>query len=311
MNSEIEKEVQDLLRNRRYNALEIAKYNLLHARQNANFVAVEKELRLLELKNAKNYFKSQNEYEKYKQILIEKQNDILKSIGLSNESLMPSYSCQICQDKGFINGKQCKCYKNLLIAKLLEYSGISDKKLVSFKDFNENIAKTQNQTNQLVKYKNFLTEIVNAFPDQKTKCITVCGSTGTGKTFGSKCLATEILKKQFSVLFVSAFEFSSIMLKYHTAFIQDKNNIISTLIEPDLLIIDDLGTEPMLKKVTLEYLYVVLTERISQNKTTFITTNLSLSNILERYGERIFSRLTDKKLSKLIQLSGDDLRHIK
>ena len=72
--------------------------------------------------------------------------------------------------------------------------------------------------------------------------------------------------------------------------------------------IDDLGTEPILKNITKEYLYNLINVRQVNNKPTFITTNLSLDNILERYDDRIFSRLGNKNLATNIQLTSSDKR---
>ena len=76
----------------------------------------------------------------------------------------------------------------------------------------------------------------------------------------------------------------------------------------DFLAIDDLGSEPMIKNITIERLFAIINERESLNKPTAIATNLSLSDLAVRYEERIFSRLVSKKYSKFIVLDGDDIR---
>lgn len=306
--SEIEKSVYDTLRLRKYAAEEAARANLLHALKDKDFLNNYTAMRALELDIAKAEEKQKTKLLAKKQALKKEQTALLKKMNLSEADLIPKYSCPICNDTGINGGKQCKCARNLILAKILEESGVTAKDMVSFADFNESVAENDKQKLQLAKYKKFLLDVADKFPNQKAKCITVCGYTGTGKTFGAKCLVREVIKKQETVLFLSAFELSGLMLKYHTAFIEDKNAIMDTLLEPELLVIDDLGTEPILKKVTLEYLYVILAERLNKGKTTFITTNLGLDNILERYGERIFSRLTDKKQTATLLLSGDDLR---
>ena len=72
--------------------------------------------------------------------------------------------------------------------------------------------------------------------------------------------------------------------------------------------IDDLGTEPMLKNVTVEYLLLVIEERQTKGRATLVTTNLDTDGILLRYGERIYSRLSHKQRSKIIEMNGKDLR---
>ena len=142
----------------------------------------------------------------------------------------------------------------------------------------------------------------------KQNFIVISGKTGVGKTFITKCLAFELINKGFIVLFVSAFEMNKLMLSYHTSFDQNKQSYLDALIDPDVLIIDDLGTEPILRNVTIEYLYVVLSERSRLGRLTVITTNLDGTGILNRYNERIFSRLINKNESIFIKIEGDDLR---
>ena len=78
------------------------------------------------------------------------------------------------------------------------------------------------------------------------------------------------------------------------------------LSQPDLLYIDDLGVEPILNNVTVTYLYALLVDRM--DKKTIITTNLDVMKMEERYGERILSRLLDKRKGAMMTFEGEDLR---
>lgn len=80
-----------------------------------------------------------------------------------------------------------------------------------------------------------------------------------------------------------------------------------TITETDAILIDDLGAEQVLNNVTIPYILEMLTER-AENKVTVITTNLSPVELEKRYGQRIVSRLLDKKLSVGIEFGGEDLR---
>ena len=76
----------------------------------------------------------------------------------------------------------------------------------------------------------------------------------------------------------------------------------------DLLLIDELGMEPMLNNVTIESLFAVINERLRRRKAILITTNLTPNDIKARYTERISSRLLDKSSSQVYRLTGVDLR---
>lgn len=304
----IEREVVQILQRRRAGQQERAMQNLFYARSNQHFEKNEIAIRTTEFEISRATGAQKEKLQKQLKNLKAERSTILKDINLAEEDLAPKPICKTCGDTGFVNGQRCKCFKNLVILKLLQNSGIEPKELANINDFKTNIG-DEKQQKDLAAYKKFLIEFADKFPAQKTKTLTVCGTPGAGKTFGAKCLMREVLRKGEPALFLSAFDLSSLFLKYHTAFVQDKNSIFESILEPELLVIDDLGTEPILKNVTKEYLYVLITERQDKGKTTFITTNLGPDHILERYGERVFSRLTDKSKTKLIMLSGKDIRH--
>jgi hypothetical protein len=67
--------------------------------------------------------------------------------------------------------------------------------------------------------------------------------------------------------------------------------------------------EPMLRNITVEYLFTLLNERCAAKLHTVVATNLSIIQIKERYGERVASRLLDTSKCVLIRLGGRDLRN--
>ena len=113
------------------------------------------------------------------------------------------------------------------------------------------------------------------------------------------------------VCFVTAFQMNEMMLKYHTTFDSTKSQNLTPLLESDVLIIDDLGSEPIINNVTLNYLFNVLLEREERHKSTIITTNLSSEDVLNRYNERVYSRLFGKQNGAVFNLQGSDLRNYK
>ena len=80
------------------------------------------------------------------------------------------------------------------------------------------------------------------------------------------------------------------------------------ILDCDLLIIDDLGTE-LSNSFSTSQLFLCINERFLRKKSTMISTNLSLSKINETYSERTFSRLSGNY--KLIKLTGEDIRRKK
>ena len=80
------------------------------------------------------------------------------------------------------------------------------------------------------------------------------------------------------------------------------------LVEAPLLLIDDLGAEPMMQNITVEYLFMLLNERMTAKRHTVIATNLSPTQLQERYGERVMSRILDRSRGVALMLTGKDVR---
>lgn len=234
--------------------------------------------------------------------------EVLKKLKLSPGDLKPKYACKICMDSGFVDGKPCECYKRNKNARLIEAFGLSANKNCTFENFDTKICKNAKQAENLKKIAEILKKWAGKYPNNTKNNIIIAGKTGVGKTHLASCLANEFLNNGRNVCFVSAFDFNDSLMKFHTSFDKDKSSWIEPFIGADVLFIDDLGTEPMLKNVTKNYLYLVISERERFNKPIVITTNLMLDELGNRYDERICSRLCNKRNSSLILIDGDDLR---
>ena len=141
------------------------------------------------------------------------------------------------------------------------------------------------------------------------KCfLTICGKVGVGKTHLTQCMLNEYIKREKFVQFINAFELNETFLKYYTSPIDEKQNVIETILTCDVLVIDDLGVENIFKNVTIENLYMLISMRQNANRITIITTNLQPDEINEKYDERIFSRICDKQNCYLFNFAGSDLR---
>lgn len=311
--TEIENQIVQELSKLRAEREKDASIRLQFARKNKNFDELYKEKKNLEFEIAESEFKNKATSElktKYAQIKT-RMKKVLNEMGIKDSDFEPKFNCESCKDTGYINGEKCQCLKAKINEKLIALSGLELTKLNTFDDYDEKIPTDPNHQILLAKVKNLLLSYVNNFP-KNTRCnFIISGPTGVGKTFALECMTSEILKKGYTANFLTAFQMNSQFLKYHTCFDANKQSYLNLLLEPDLLVIDDLGTEPMLNNVTNEYLYLVLSERMLKHKATIISTNLDPNNLLERYKERIFSRLTDKTKSLLIKLDGDDLRRLK
>lgn len=131
-----------------------------------------------------------------------------------------------------------------------------------------------------------------------------------GKTFMSNCIASELLKKGKTVIYQTAPVLLETVIDYKMN--KQKNpqdNFYKSVLEADLLIIDDLGTES-LNSMKLSELFTIINTRILNlnNKITktIISTNLNINEIFNNYEERIGSRIAG--YYNIYYFFGDDLR---
>ena len=126
----------------------------------------------------------------------------------------------------------------------------------------------------------------------------------------SNCIASELLKSGKTVIYQTA----PVLLESVIDYKMSKNkssldNIYNSVLNCDLLIIDDLGTES-LNSMKLSELFTILNTRILNlnNKITktIISTNLDLNDIFRIYEERIGSRIIG--YYDIYRFFGEDLR---
>ena len=225
-------------------------------------------------------------------------NNFLALKNIDSSKLTPNYDCKICNDTGVVGGRICKCLLNELNMKMsLQSSSQTD-----FKSFGD--AKKEIMDANDIKASEWLKTWCVIYPNVTKLNINIIGGAGCGKSFLLECIANEMMRKGAVVCYKTAFEINELARLYHIG----KSYDFSDCLSADILLIDDLGTEPILKNVTKEYLYNLINIRQINNKATLLSTNLSLDNILDRYDERIFSRLANKNLSTTIQLVSQDKR---
>ena len=126
----------------------------------------------------------------------------------------------------------------------------------------------------------------------------------------SNCIAFELIKKGKTVLYQTAPILLESVIDYKMN--RNKNsteNIYDSILNCDLLIIDDLGTES-LNSMKLSELFTILNTRILNlnNKCTktIISTNLNINDIFRIYEERIGSRIIG--YYDVYRFFGEDLR---
>lgn len=234
--------------------------------------------------------------------LLEIENELnltLEKNNIDRSLLTPNYSCHFCEDTGILNKKYCPhCYAKNYLKKLIELSTANLKEINSLEKINTKIyGKNENE----------IKEVISALknPDNLSKrTIVFAGKTGTGKTYLAKSFLKYCLKQFKYSRFVSAYTLSK---EITPSFENNFDTKLQDYIDYEVLVIDDLGSEPKHKNFS-ERLLNVINERQESNKFTIITTNLTPKDIAETYSERIFSRIFDKNVASIRFFSGKDLR---
>jgi len=144
------------------------------------------------------------------------------------------------------------------------------------------------------------------FPNVTTPNLVIWGKTGTGKTFLTEMISKTLTDRDFWVENTTAFNMVHAFRKYDNSFGRDTETI-DNFLECDLLVIDDLGSEPKNFNAN-EHIYNIINERLRNQRAFIITTNFNPLAINEKYDQRIASRMFADKTSTVIELDGKDLR---
>lgn len=231
--------------------------------------------------------------------------EYLKSVNVSPEQLEETAECKSCGDTGYTpDGKRCACL-NSILKELNSELGDLPHTSSDFADFDiskySGDAKTRATTAA-----EWLRKWTAAYPNISRSFVTLYGATGVGKTHLAAIAANAFMDKGLNVTFIKAYRLNELFLKAMLSPLSEKQGLLDSVFNCDLLVIDDLGTEEFYKNVTAEYLYMTIVER--EKNATIITTNLTPDMIKDRYQERIYSRLFDKNNTAPLFLTGDDLR---
>lgn len=238
---------------------------------------------------------------------------LMEDSGFPRDYLEPVFTCKACKDTGYVNGNKCSCFKQEIINVVYSQSNIKDIlsrenfSTFSYEYYSDEVMNPTTGLSSLDTMKRAVAEarrFIDDF-DNKPKNLLIYGDTGVGKTFLSNCVAKELLEKGNSVIYFTAFQLFDILSK--GVFERDADAIAAhqNIFDCDLLIIDDLGTE-FANSFTTSQLFLCVNERILRQKSTIISTNLNMSDIMEMYSERTLSRISSNYT--IIKLFGDDIR---
>ena len=247
------------------------------------------------------------------QLLSKERRHLLLSHGYPEDYLKMQYTCPICQDTGYVGNEKCICFRKAISDQLYTQSNIRELlEKASFDSFSLDFYPTDmiNESTGLSarrmaeSARNRAKDFVRNF-DHSFENLFFYGDTGVGKTFLSYCIAKELLDTTHSVIYYSAFDLFDAFARKTFSNSEESQEENDYILDCDLLIIDDLGTELTNSFVASQF-FLCINERILRKKSTIISTNLTLGSFMETYSERVFSRVSSNYT--MIKLIGRDIR---
>ena len=258
------------------------------------------------------------------EILKKEKSEILANLGIDDSFFSPKFECCTCNDTGYVETETheyclCNCIKQRLFDIEYNNSNLANLEKENFDNFDENLyssivnedlySSNISPRDNIKNIKNIAFSFIKNFDNPDEKNLLFIGNTGLGKTFFSSCIANELLKIGKTVLYQT----SSTMLDNIINFRFEKkpffNQIYDNILNADLLIIDDLGTEYLNSMKFSELFNIINSRLLSQNNhitKTIISSNLTLQNLKNNYDERIFSRFVGNY--NICRFFGDDIR---
>lgn len=251
------------------------------------------------------------------QVEIAKDESLLREIGTEISNLLEQHSwaadelelhyrCLNCLDTGYEGEKKCACFERRLFERAGKLSNLPSIAKENFNAFDLSVFPEEGgQREGMRKIRDFSLAYADCFPQAKHLNIILRGNVGVGKSFLLNCIAARVVERGFSVRKLTAYQFIQMTMDMIRG---GDGAALRELERVDLMILDDLGSEPQIKNITTEQLYAVLDERLIAQRHTLFATNLDTDQLKDRYGERMVSRLLDTRITFCARLHGKDIR---
>lgn len=244
--------------------------------------------------------------------LVQKRNQILRANGFSENAMQPLFSCAVCEDKGFVEGRMCNCHREVLKELMRkEVSTFAPLECCTFENFRIDCYPRSPQKNGVVpceraeKILEGCRQYAQRFSPH-AKNLLFLGATGLGKTHLSLAIANAVINRGYAVCYGTSHNICEDLRNEsfgREEFTYSKNQVLNC----DLLILDDLGTETN-TPFNIATIYNIINTRILQKRPMIISTNFEVDELMEQYDQRITSRILGEFTQ--MQLFGNDIRHM-
>lgn len=245
------------------------------------------------------------EIKKTTALLRERREEILSANGYPTDYTDVKFECDECGDTGFVGIEMCRCMKKAIALTSIEDSGIGELiKKQSFETFSFDFYDGDSLKFAKANF-DALKKFAENFGKDTSENFILIGNTGLGKTHLSTSVAKVVIEKGFRVAYDTACDIIGDFEAERFKGTVTEDELRRRYYESDLLIIDDLGCE-VSNQFTVSCVYNLVNSRINSGRPTIINTNLTQSELREKYADRIVSRIFGEYRPLLFK--GNDIR---
>lgn len=243
--------------------------------------------------------------------------ELLVAHGYPADALDDKPACPRCNDTGWRGAVMCQCLKSLCAQEQIrELSKLLDLGEQSFDTFSLDVYSPSPWRGSGISPRENMEMVYEICLNYAQKFgrfyfnnLFLSGAPGLGKTFLSACIARTVSEKGFSVVYDTAVNiFSRFEDKKFSRDAEDTREArdeTRRYLSCDLLILDDLGSE-MTTPFVQSTLYTLLNSRLTADRRTVISSNLSMEDVRRRYAPQIASRLEGEY--RVLPFFGEDIR---
>lgn len=241
----------------------------------------------------------------------QKRDKLLAALGPQGAHPAPYYTCEECDDTGWVDGTVCGCVlEEVRRLRREEINQEGPLTLCRFESFSLDYYPEQMDDDGVLvrpraNMKAILDDCVYWAEEfgPRSQSLYMFGYAGLGKTHLALSIASRVLEKGYDVIYVSAQRAFATVAEGG-----DSGELFDSMRSADLLVVDDLGTE-YLNAYIRSRLYDLVNARMGARPTIY-TSNICSQELLEqRYDEKISSRLLGS--CHLMRFWGEDIRQKK